>query len=883
MEEEKIDEEQYKGEGSISSFRVVKSDPNNDQNHDSNSTSNNHNNNGNSATLNNTANRNDDAFLSEDDDESTEHTPQSGEFGLDGGGEGRGGHGRSSKGRHRRRDRQAQEQRIAARETSAVKCLKMTFIILLTMLACVLCVMIYSRNRRNEVSTFKNDFMDRSQMIVDAMVRHFQRQMDAVQSLSMQLATTSTSGTSSSSSSSTTTSWPLVTIPDFDLRADMARKLGGSLAMFLAPIVTNPETRLAWESYTSDHMAWVERAIKRQQVAAETKAEAEAAKSETGTRRHLHHHDRSLYNVGSDDDDDDDDASGTSVHEVLASTPSIEASNLIWRYDDYYPNWTYDDKDDNASGPFFPLWHHTPLAPAMMNYDLGSDTIYRNGLLQCWTTQQVILGQIMELYQTKDFAIPTEETYDSGVVDNDVTLLLDKSSFENIIHTAAKQRSSVSAEAPVSVMYHPVVVLDPQSSTSSSSSGTDTTVVAIVLSMIYWPNYFANILPPDAVGYTCVISNECGQSFTLRLDGPMVSFVGPGDVHGTQYDDMVESYQFQDTVLLDADNATTWHPNTLTSPTSLISETGCSYSIHIYPSQELEDLYITKNPIFLAVGVGLIFFVTVLLFVMYDYLVERRQRMVMKFALESHAIVSSLFPANVRSRMFGATRSSFAFLPGAGGILKRNNNNNKNKSSKKETSERKQVSYAEDVDSSQPHDKGGLRSSSSTREISVGTADSSIRTTTMMTKGGPNSHSTHGDRQPLFVPSKNSRSFSASKNSRSMSGPLPSDDSDHPVASNHKMQNHPNVNCSIDTKMASASSSSNNNTAPHHDVMILESPIADLFPDSTVLFADIAGFTAWSSQREPTQVFTLLQTIYHAFDRVANKRNVFKVETIGGT
>ena len=48
-----------------------------------------------------------------------------------------------------------------------------------------------------------------------------------------------------------------------------------------------------------------------------------------------------------------------------------------------------------------------------------------------------------------------------------------------------------------------------------------------------------------------------------------------------------------------------------------------------------------------------------------------------------------------------------------------------------------------------------------------------------------------------------------------------------------------------------------------------------------MFFADIAGFTAWSSQREPTQVFTLLQTLYHAFDRVANKRDVFKVETIG--
>lgn len=39
-------------------------------------------------------------------------------------------------------------------------------------------------------------------------------------------------------------------------------------------------------------------------------------------------------------------------------------------------------------------------------------------------------------------------------------------------------------------------------------------------------------------------------------------------------------------------------------------------------------------------------------------------------------------------------------------------------------------------------------------------------------------------------------------------------------------------------------------------------PIADLFPETTIMFADIAGFTAWSSVREPSQVFTLLEKIY---------------------
>jgi hypothetical protein len=58
-------------------------------------------------------------------------------------------------------------------------------------------------------------------------------------------------------------------------------------------------------------------------------------------------------------------------------------------------------------------------------------------------------------------------------------------------------------------------------------------------------------------------------------------------------------------------------------------------------------------------------------------------------------------------------------------------------------------------------------------------------------------------------------------------------------------------------------------------------PIAELFPNTTVMFADIAGFTAWSSVREPSQVFMLLETVYRAFDKIAKRRKVFKVETVG--
>lgn len=50
---------------------------------------------------------------------------------------------------------------------------------------------------------------------------------------------------------------------------------------------------------------------------------------------------------------------------------------------------------------------------------------------------------------------------------------------------------------------------------------------------------------------------------------------------------------------------------------------------------------------------------------------------------------------------------------------------------------------------------------------------------------------------------------------------------------------------------------------------------------ATVMFADITGFTAWSSTREPSMVFILLESIYNDFDEIAKRRSVFKVETVG--
>ena len=50
-----------------------------------------------------------------------------------------------------------------------------------------------------------------------------------------------------------------------------------------------------------------------------------------------------------------------------------------------------------------------------------------------------------------------------------------------------------------------------------------------------------------------------------------------------------------------------------------------------------------------------------------------------------------------------------------------------------------------------------------------------------------------------------------------------------------------------------------------------DKPIADLFLDTSIMFADIVGFTNWSTQRSPNEVFRLLERLFWEFDELAGK------------
>jgi hypothetical protein len=172
----------------------------------------------------------------------------------------------------------------------------------------------------------------------------------------------------------------------------------------------------------------------------------------------------------------------------------------------------------------------------------------------------------------------------------------------------------------------------------------DKTVVAFLGADISWQDYLTDILPKNAKGIVVVIENNYGQNFTYQLSGGDANFTGEGDHHDTAYDSMVQTALFG---------------QHLQEPITSASYTGAplyggfiQYIFRIYPSRELEEQYVTRKPFTYTIVICAIFVFTSLIFIAYDCLVERRQKLVLTTAIMSDAIVDSLFPSNVKERLY---------------------------------------------------------------------------------------------------------------------------------------------------------------------------------------------------------------------------------------
>ena len=377
------------------------------------------------------------------------------------------------------------------------------------------------------------------------------------------------------------------------------------------------------------------------------------------------------------------------VQYVMSNLDWYEGSPFfpdIWSFNSDFQPKAY---DWNATGPFLPVWQADPLPVSpLINYDSFSlpDTLLLHNIME--TLGQGVVGEVL----SQEFV---DLLYPSDTVE------------------------------PDSFYYQPLYDSFDQESKK---------VVGELLILLRWNVHFSDILPDDVRGIYLVLENTCNDTATWEIEGKEARYVGSGDLHDTAYDSYKLSADF----------------NTYGNVEAARKAGACIYTVNVYPSQEFEDDYKSSSPISLTVVVGAVFLSMVTAFLAYDLFQRKRNTKVVANAAKSNALVSSLFPSNIRDR-----------------LLDQPANNNKKK--------------------------------------------------------------------------------------------------------NHHMTSH----------MGKLQNLLDGGIMDEDAAAGLNTPIADLFLETTIMFADITDFTAWSSMREPTQVFTLLENVFSSLDRLAQKRRVFKVETVG--
>ncbi|KAG7338693.1 adenylate/guanylate cyclase [Nitzschia inconspicua] len=498
----------------------------------------------------------------------------------------------------------------------------------------------------------------------------------------------------------TNQTWPYVVVEDFAVRAEKIRSLANAVYVSTYHLV-QPEQRYEWQNFTAKTgNKWINESIS-----------------------------------------------------VIENYKDVDYWQIIWNYTSWDVIWDYDEYDKENpgeegvtyEGPWLPFWQIQPTIPTepLYNWDLMSavNTEVMNTSAAKATLQSHKVG-ISQAYLISD--------------PDDVDRIKEDIAVEQFLEGFLPPGTNVMQ--PISDIYYPIFedahkdikVMDGKGENYTTNSRK---IVGLFALSVYWKDTIRNILPNGSNGLRVVFTNPCSPTFTYQINGPEVVFLGTGDFHEKQYDDMeVSSLMTELGLFAIEDSFYSGLP---------INEDFCPFTIHVYPSDEMKTSYTTKTPLLFCLVISLVFVATVLTFVLYDFWVERRQRVVMRSAVKTSAIVSSLFPEVVRDQLMSSQENQA-------------------------------------LDETQP--KGRL--------------------TSFLNEG-----------------KKHDNAFEFSQK------------------------------C---------------NASPHGIVEDTSTkPIAELFPETTVFFADIAGFTAWSSVREPSNVFSLLETLYSAFDKIARYHGVFKVETIG--
>jgi hypothetical protein len=593
----------------------------------------------------------------------------------------------------------ADRETLARGETRAIRALRIVTLLVLVGTAVLVSLAIYYFASTSQQNSFTSEFQAYSIRVLESFHTGIARQMGAFDALSASI-------TSHAIESGST--FPKVTFPNWEVLANNFQIQAQATYVQYMPLVTD-QGREEWEEYADEAKEYLMWSYLNQD---RLRKEQDAKYGYDG----ISNTSEASSSPESAQKQNEEEGGQSRNLQSLQVQHAGNFSRSIWGTSgNGLP-------EEPGTGPYLPIWHQGPTIPVIELLNMnGMDLVFYTGPASVvLSTGQASLG-IMS-----DFDDPNDEM--SAIV---------------MLFNAALQLGPYRHELekfigdPITNLAYPV--FDRFSSSSQQVAG-------VLMTGLYWRLLFQDLLPPSARGITVVLTNSLGQAETFTINGAEAIYAGNGDLHETKYESMANSAEIIEYLTNSAG------PQTRSFTAADLSPAFVTYNISVYPSSESEAQYVNSEPIWYALAVAGIFLFTTSIFLLCNFIVERRQKLVLDRAVKSSAVVRSLFPANVEQRLYEDVEGQ--------------------------------------LDSSQ-HQGNGVEKWSNdgfnTRRLSK-----------FLETG-------------IVGPKKGK-------------------------------------------------------------------PIADLFPEATVFFADLAGFTKWSSEREPSEVFGLLETIYSSFDLLASKRGVFKVE-----
>lgn len=173
-------------------------------------------------------------------------------------------------------------------------------------------------------------------------------------------------------------------------------------------------------------------------------------------------------------------------------------------------------------------------------------------------------------------------------------------------------------------------------------------IVGHYYAMVPWYVYFQDDLQQGTDPVHAHVTTSCGNTFVIEIEGR--------NSQSTDNDNSDGNTEASSKAFIDQAGHHEEHSPVLTniaieSQLAAFAHSACNYTLLVYPSATFYESHVTNAPVYYTVVVLTVFLCTSLAFLLFDCLVQQRQKTLLVTAQKQNAIISSIFPKAIQKKL----------------------------------------------------------------------------------------------------------------------------------------------------------------------------------------------------------------------------------------